>query len=410
MKRHRMPAALLAMTLSLTMLPAESQSQFTFEKVRPRFAFQTENQRSFYSRTRYNRIEGLFLNLGLKVRPKGATSWTLYGDVGYGFKNEKDRRWKYNLGVEKEVISPSALTVGARYFYDLYSQDNWIINPTENTVAALFSHNDYMDYVDRRGGMLFVDYKWQQLHTFRMEIARYEYRPLSVFPNTEWSLFNRDARFPLNPHPGTLLPFLPGDETAVRLMAALDYRDNPVFPLVGWYFEGILEKTFTDFETTGLFLTVKRFQPTFGNQKLRVRLLFGSRSGSLAFQHLMSLGGIGNLRSYDHKEFIGNRLLYGTLYYNFGGDILQRLPLDFIPFWETMTLGVFWDIGYAWIADPQDPDAGLFSFGDFQLNDLKSDAGFSLVFTEGLMRLDFARRLDRSGAGWEVYFRILDKF
>ncbi len=386
------------------------QAQFYFEKVKPRFEFQPENRKSFYSRSRYNRIEGLFLNLGLKVKPRGAESWTFYADGGYGFKNDPGRRWKYNFGFEKEVLSPSMLTIGARYFYDLYTLDQWIINITENSVAALFNHNDYMDYVDRKGGMLFVDYKLQQLHTLRFELLRYEYRPLSTTPNTQWSLFNRKKQFARNPYPAPAYLFQPGRETSLRFMAAFDFRDNPIFPLIGWYFEGILEKTFGDFNTTGLFLTLKRYQPTFGNQRLKVRLRFGSRSGSFAFQHLMSLGGLGNLRSYEHKEFIGNRLLYGTLYYSFGGDLLQRLPLDVIPFWETLALGIFLDAGYAWFADAADPNAGLFSMGDFSLNQIKTDAGFSLIFTEGLIRLDFARRLDKRDAAWEVYFRILDKF
>ncbi len=400
----------LAAILLLVIGNNSAKAQFEFEKIKPRFAFQPERVTTFYSNSRYNRIEGLYLNLGVRVQPRKAPSWQFFADAGYGFKNEKGKRWRYNIGLQKELISPNLFTVGFRYFNDLYTLDRWVINMTENSVAALFSHSDFMDYVGRKGWRLFLDYKWKQLHTLRAEWLRYEYEPLSVAPNTEWSLFARKKRFPNNPHPAPVYVFMPGSETALRLMAAFDFRDNPIFPLIGWYFEGIFEKTTGDFSTTGLFLTLKRFQPTFGNQRLKAKLLFGTRSGSFAYQHLMTLGGIGNLRGYDNKEFIGNRLLYGTLQYNFGGDILQRIPLEFIPLWETMTLGVFVDAGYAWFADATDAGTGLFRLGDFELRDIRADYGISLIFTEGLLRLDIARRADRSGAAWQVYFRILDKF
>ncbi|RMD93998.1 MAG: hypothetical protein D6814_14990, partial [Calditrichaeota bacterium] len=295
-------------------------------------------------------------------------------------------------------------------FDEVFTQDKWIISPTENTLSTIFGHKDFMDYVGRRGWRAFIDYKWQQVHTLRFEVGRYKYDPLSVQPNTEWSLFARGKRYSPNPHGAPRFAFQRGYETSIRGLVALDFRDNPIFPLVGWYFEGVFEKTFDDFETTGLFLTLKRFQPTFGNQRLKARVLFGSRTGSFAFQHLMALGGIGSLRGYEEKEFVGNRLLYGTLQYNFGGDVLRKIPLDFIPFWEAITLGVFVDAGYAWFADANDPDKGLLSFGDFSLEDIKSDVGFSLIITEGLLRFDFARRTDRSGADIQVFFRILNKF
>jgi hypothetical protein len=186
--------------------------------------------------------------------------------------------------------------------------------------------------------------------------------------------------------------------------------DNPIFPIIGWYFEGIFEQTFRDFDVTSLFLTAKRFQPTLGNQRLLMKVLLGTRTGSFAYQHLMTLGGLGNMRGFENKEFIGNRLIYGTVQYNFGGDILQRIPLQFIPFWETVSMGAFWDFGYAWFADPDNADASLFSLGDFALGDIRSDFGFSFMFSEGLVHLDVARRTDISDPNWRVLLRMLYKF
>lgn len=96
--------------------------------------------------------------------------------------------------------------------------------------------------------------------------------------------------------------------------------------------------------------------------------------------------------------------------YTFGQEVIRRIPLHFVPLWDTLALGVFADAGLAWVADPADPDAGLFDFGSVSLGDLRSDAGFSVVVSEGLMRIDFAKRTDRSDDAWRVTFRILDKF
>jgi outer membrane protein assembly factor BamA len=128
----------------------------------------------------------------------------------------------------------------------------------------------------------------------------------------------------------------------------------------------------------------------------------------------LTLGGLSSLRGYREKEFVGNRLLYANATYVIGqsafGGVLRRLPLHYLPFWETIALGLFVDAGYAWIAKPLDQNAHLFDFGDFEPKDLRSDIGVSLLVSEGLLRVDFAKRNDRGHDDWRVLFRILDKF
>lgn len=406
MQRLRM----LAISAAICCLAVPAEAQFKFEKIKPNFGFEPVKQITYYSRSRFNRIEGVYLNFGAKVMPRRFHGVTVFADGGYGFKNDAGRRWRYRLELRKNFQLPNQFTLGLRYFDEVFSNDNWLISETENSLAAIFGHNDFMDFHGRKGGMVYADYKFKQVHTLRLEVARYEYEVMSVKPNTEWSLFARGKDYPANPHFAPAFAFFPGSETTVRAMAALDFRDNPIFPLIGWYVEGILEQTFDDFETSGLFLTLKRFQPTWGSQRLKAKALFGTRSGSFAYQHMMTLGGLGSLRGFPHKQFVGNRLLFATLQYQFGGDILQRVPLDFIPFWEALSLGVFVDTGLAWLADPADAGAGLFDFGDFSLSDFKTDFGLSLIFTEGLLRLDLARRTDIGDPAWELYFRLLDKF
>jgi len=390
--------------------PAEVAAQFSYSKIKDSFAYQQPRQISYYSHSRFNRVEGFALNVGVKYQPQKLEGLSLAGDVTYGFKNLSDDRLKYNATLQKDLFLPNRLSFGVALFDEVHTRDTWSITTVENSLAAIFSHHDYMDYVGREGFKLFIDYKLAQVHNVRLELGRYNYNPLSVLPNSNWSLFNKDAVYAANPQFYPLYMFQEGRETSLRLMGNIDLRDNPIFPIIGWYFEGIFEKTFDDFETNGLFLTVKRFQPSFGNQRAMAKVLFGTRSGSFAYQHLISFGGVGAMRGYNNKEFVGNRALFGSFQYAFGGDLLQNIPLHSIPVWEALSLGLFFDIGYGWFADKSDPDVGLFKMGEFSMRDLKSNVGISLIVTEGLLRFDFGKRTDYSGSDWQVFMRILEKF
>lgn len=393
--------------LSVLLLCTAVQAQFKFERVSDGDFIERPKLITPYTTSRFNRVEGAFVGLGLTLRPPGQPGLRFFGDIGYGFKNQKDRRARWSAGVRKDFVASNRLSLGLTIFEQVHTQDQWFIGTLENSLAGIFLREDFMDFVGRRGGVVYADYRFALQHTIRAEVASYEYQILRT--NNTWSLFGGNKEFPSNPHLRLTSGYATGEENAFRVMAAFDWRDNPVFPIIGWYAEGIVEKTTGDFPTTGLFLTVKRFQPTIGDQKLLAKVMFGSRHGTLAYQHLMTLGGLGNLRGFRDKEFVGNRFLFGSINYIFGQELLRRVPLHFVPLWDTLALGLFADSGLAWISDLANADGGLFDFGDFTLNDLRTDVGFSLVVSEGLLRVDFAKRTDRGQDDWRVTFRILDK-
>ena len=405
----------------LLVLTQSAIAQFKIDRIPNSFGYDLPKKFTLSTNTHFNRVEGFSPNLGVKYQPQPeakdgfAAGLSLYGDLGYGFKNEKKKRPRWNLGVQKNFATPNRLTFGAEYFNKVETNDRWIVSEFENSLAGIFQHEDFMDFYGRKGGRGFLDYGLAEVHTLRLEVSQHRYE--SLRRNTNWSLFGRDKTYPLNPRANrnTVYGIGEGDELAVKLIGAFDWRDNPVFPNLGWLIEGYFERTSNDFSTNGLFLTVKRYQPTLNDQKLVARFMYGSRSGSFAHQHLLSLGGLSSLRGYREKEFIGNRLLFANVNYVIGqrafGGLLQKLPLiNKLPFWQLISLGAFTETGYAWFADPLDPDRGLLDFGQFDLQDLRSDVGFSLLVTEGILRVDFAKRTDRSRDDWRVTFRILDKF
>ncbi|MFQ5676161.1 MAG: BamA/TamA family outer membrane protein, partial [bacterium] len=320
----------------------------------------------------------------------------------------------------KDFFDFKRLSFGAEYSRKLATTDQWRIGDVENSLAAFFFRDDHRDYFGKQGITFYVDHKFLETHILRLEVGRHTYD--AVERNIDWSVFG--GNFAENPRRAdSIIPG--GDETSLRFIAAFDWRDNPIFPISGWLVEAIYEKTFDDFDTDGLFLTIHRFQQTFGNHRLFIRGMVGTRRGDIGLragnlspgvpdtlfqQYSLDLGGFGSLRGFDEKEFTGNRMVMLNFNYLFGGDILQQVPLQRIPFfgalWSALSLGVFVDTGWAWTTS--DLDDGLLSgFDDL---DLKTDVGLSLLALEGVLRLDIAKRTDRSNDDFRVTFRLLKTF
>lgn len=397
-------------------------AQFSFEQLEDHSGLEFEKPVQFFWNPRYNRVEGLFLNQGIKVYPRSIRNLELYGYIGGGFWNQTDKQFRYSAGMRKDLFDINRLSFGAEIFKKVESEDDWIVGGVENSLAALLFREDYKDYYGTQGLRFYVDHKFKGIHTLRFEFGR---RTFDAFKrNIDWSVFG--GGFDENPmRPDSFIP--EGDEVGIKFITAFDWRDNPIFPLTGWYFEAIYEQTFEDFKTNGLFLTLKRFQQTFGNQRFFIRAMVGTRRGDIIYRapmpapleidrllepYSIDLGGIGSLRGFDDKEFSGNRMFMLNVNYLFGGDLLQKIPLHEAPifeaFWPTLSLGVFLDTGWAWRTAPDD---GLIDgFGKLTLDNLKTNVGLSLLVLEGVFRMDVAKRTDRSDNDFRVTFRLLEKF
>ncbi|MFQ5822688.1 MAG: hypothetical protein ACE5JB_01385 [bacterium] len=384
-------------------------AQFSNNKIEDDYSFELEKPLEFYSNTRYNRVEGLFLNFGLKLRPQSMPKLQIYGDAGWGFDNQSDKKFRYAVGIRKDLFAIKRLSLGAEIFKKVESQDDWIIGDVENSLAAFFFREDFKDYYGAQGFKIYLDHRFLGIHTIRFEVGHRTFDALRK--NTNWSVFGGDKDFEENPAKNEAF-IAEGDEIGLKLIAAFDWRDNPIFPLSGWYLESIYERTFEDFNTDGLFLSIKRFQQMYGNQRLFIRFLIGTRHGSSAEQYTMDIGGFGSLRGFDDKEFSGNRMVMLNANYLFGGDVLQKIPLHRLPvfgvLWSVLSFGIFLDTGWAWTTDPED---GLFDgFGQLTLDKLKTDLGFSILVLDGVFRMDVAKRTERSNDDFRITFRLLEKF
>lgn len=375
-------------------------AQFGIEKLEKEI-YVSASKITFETKPRFNRVEGFFPHAGIKMRLPALKAMA-FAHGGYGLKNEKVR---YDVGVHKYFFEANRLTLGFKLFGATTTNDGWMVSPIENSLAGVFLREDFYDYFETEGWRIVIDQTLWQRHTLRLEYVDYEYQDMATFSNFSGTLFGGNKVFRANPH------FTVGNETSIKLSLVLDWRDSELFTTKGWYFEGMYEKTNGDFDgegeidTDGLFLTGKRYQPIWGNQRMVAKGMLGVRKGSVLPQHLMWIGGVGSLRGFRDRIAHGQNLVFFSINYLFGGDIMQHLPLQFVPLYDSITLGLFLEVGNAW--ESVNAKSSLFDgLSDF---DPFSDAGVSLVIADGLLHVDFARQVKGGDNSWRITFRLLEK-
>ena len=349
----------------------------------------------FWSQSYFNRVEGIVPHVGIAYQPTLNKSLKLLGGCAYGIESEK---WQYSGELEKQFFAQNRLLFRAGIFRETATNENWMIGQLENSLAGLFLHEDFRDYFGKEGFRIVFDKQVKFQHFVRLTYENYKYQDMAKSSDYASSILGNSKTY--RPNPG----IVEGDEQKFKLSVLLDWRDNVYFPHKGFYLEGIFEKTFGDFKTHGMFFDTRYYLPTFYEQKIIFRTLFGVRKGSLASQHISKLGGIGGLVGFPDHYSQGQNLLYWKIYYDFGGQIIQTLPLGWVPSIESTMMGLFIEGGDAWCLKQKSS-----LFDDLNSVDWMYDAGVSLQLIDGLVRLDFARPLNTSIDDWRITFRIFNK-
>ena len=339
------------------------------------------------SKIRYNRVEGLFL--GVSQPQVNVANFEPFGNLGYGFESSA---WRYEIGLKRSWFWMNRLEVGAAYYDLTDTMDRWIVSGLENTLAAILFREDFMDYFHRKGWRFYATQNISETYFLGLEYRSDRYENMKN--KTDWSLFGGDKTFRLNP------PIEEGKMHSISATAEIDlmgYRE-------GWIFKGEYEKGGDflggDIQFYRFLFQGKRYQKTIGNQRMVIRLMAGlnrsTASDTVPEQKRFDLGGIETLRGYRFKEFTGDRMLLGNLYYLFGGDLLSRSG---IPILRTLQLILFADAGTA-----------FFTFDDLQIRDLRTDIGIAVADIENTLRINLAKRLDRSDDSIKITVRLLRKF
>ncbi len=358
---------------------------------------------------RYNRVEGLFVGLGSdkKYYWDSRRSWTAFGSLGWGFKSHT---WRYNLGLARQFALSDAgdhlLEIGIEGYSLTDSKDNWIISTNENSAAAFFIHEDFLDFFSRRGvtGHLAWYTQGSLVRTeMRVGYSADSYRSLEQ--RTDWALFGGEKMFRPNP------PIQDGEMRSITASAGLTTFDKTAFGPEGWSLHVNAEigsgMKGSDFSFNTVVGDIRRYQPIGRHDNLNLRLRVGTAEGILPPQKLFELGGIGTLHAYRYKTFAGNRMILMNAEYIIDGDFLDEL--DFWPasILSGLTFLFMSDAGLVRSVATDDPATSGFDnigFGDFA-----HDFGVGISNRSGSFRLAYSWRTDVKAPG-VIIFRFVRPF
>ncbi len=341
---------------------------------------------------KYNRVDGATPYGGARFDDRDSLLPSFWAVGGYGFESE---RWRYDFGLEQTIWRRRPLVIGGSFYRRLASDDDWLLTDGENMTFTLLVTEDFKDYYEAEGGSVYTVFK--PLPTLSLE-GRYRFEStkwLDAHPHL-WSLFGGDKLFGENfgrveadfRQPG-IAEIDTTDNAYLFGRAEFDTRDREdPFEKSAWHLTGVIEwsdeSLNSDFDYRRYTLAVRRYQKIHRRVTLLLRGMYGGSDGYLPMYKRFYLGGLGTLRGYKHKEFMGNQFWMANAEYR----------IDFPR--TDLAASIFWDGGQ--ITD----DAKLIS-RDIEV---KHSLGIAVFFGDDL-RINLSKRLDRSfDDGPKIYVRL----
>ncbi|HEU4724469.1 MAG TPA: hypothetical protein VFU59_04130 [Candidatus Eisenbacteria bacterium] len=323
---------------------------------------------------RYNRVDGPAPTAGLAVRNEEHPLPLLRAQATYAFSRE---RLLAEFGADVPVGHGRPVTLGGSVYRRTFAEDAWIVSEMENTLFALLSRKDYLDYYEAEGfeGHLSIEPGRDAGLSAGARIE--DHRSLDV--ETRVAAWGVDDLFRANP------AIEPGEEGlvwgAVRVgPATLPSKGGSRVIVRYERAGGPIERDF-DYGRVRLQANVRRRLAP--DQSFRARAILGStRSGRLPAQKVWELGGIGTLRGEPFQSHRGDQFyLVNAEYYYLFRKNLHAL--------------VFLDWGTAW-----------FGRGAWRESRPALDGGVGVRVAEGPLAVTLSRNLQRSDAPFLVGVRL----
>ena len=328
---------------------------------------------------RYNRVEGVFLGINFRQPWRRSRYFSLYGSGGYGFKN---KAWRYELGIRRWFIDPYAnrLEIG----FDIHdltdTKDLWRTSYLENSLAAFLFREDFLDYFRRYGYRVYVAQHLGTQAFLKLEYRDDQYQSMSNVTN--WSLFGGKKSFREN-------PLLGGYEGRYQTLVAQlnwDNRKGLYYHKRGWWLNLETEIAPQSWNNTTVFerylLELRTFIRLTPDENLNARFLVGASQGDLPIQKNFELGGIGTLRGFPYKAFVGNQMVLGNVEYVISNNFLG------FPFPDDWNVILFGDAGAVWTSNPEQKWDEIWQ--NLHRDRLKSNIGFAIASRDGDFRVNIA--------------------
>jgi hypothetical protein len=341
---------------------------------------------------KYNRVDGATPYCEARFDDRDSLLPSFWAVGGYGFESE---RWRYDFGLEQTIWRQRPLVIGGSFYRRLASDDDWLLTDGENTIFTLLVTEDFKDYYEAEGGSVYTVFKL--FPTLSLE-GRYRFESTKWLDAHRhlWSLFGGSKLFGEN---------FSQVETDFRQhsIAEIDTTDNAYlfgrvefdtrdkddpFEKSAWYLSSDIEWSHpdlnSDFDYRRYTLSVRRYQRIHRRVTLLLRGMYGGSGGYLPMYKSFYLGGLGTLRGYKHKEFMGNQFWMANVEYR----------IDFPR--TDLAASIFWDGG-------QITDCAKLMTSNIEV---KHSLGIAVFFGDDL-RINLSKRLDRSfDDSPQIYVRL----
>jgi len=264
---------------------------------------------------RYNRVDGFYIGLSKSKRLNWHSKKRIVStfSLGYAFASHRGR---YSAGLYFPFYYKDHIfEVGGEGHLLTDSRDQWMIEDGENSLMAFFAKEDFMDYFQRggfsAGGSWY--YRSPQEVMYRVSVQYIHDTYKEAGKETNWSLFGGDKTFRVNPLANNIAYFrqVAGNINSIVVGAGFtsisgDSRDEGWRGTVTYESAGGTAKG--DFEFNQLVADLRRYQPIGEFLQFNARARLGGSEGTVPFQRMFDLGGIGTVPGYRFKHFSGTHL------------------------------------------------------------------------------------------------------
>ncbi len=344
----------------------------------------------------YDRVDGLRPGIGGTILGDDRTLelglWS-----GYAFASET---WQYRFGIAKVLLPTRALRLSGSLYRLTMTEDSTVIGRDENTVYALVAGSDYRDYVGVDGGEIALTWKYKELGTITTTYQNHDFRSLAASVNL-WHLFRNNEEFRRNFSTlrtlgiiDSLNPAYHGHASALVLTLRLAPVASGQHPIG---FNGSFELNYEvaggalggNYDYDRITLSGKGWWDSGRVHKFTVRTMLGSGRHDLPPHKLYYIGGMGSLRGYRQKEFVGDEVFVTNLEYHF--KYWEN------PFGDAAVILLF-DVGNVEINDSA-----------WSLDNFKSNIGIGLDFGDAI-RFNAAKALDEADRDLKFTLKLSRSF
>lgn len=339
----------------------------------------------------YNRVDRLRIGAGWEFQSAAPLDPRFGARIEYATGRE---RILYGAQLEQPLVRPGRLAFGVSMVRRTDHSELQQVEDFENSVALLFSREDFRDYFEREGFGAYLAWRVPDFSTLGIHVRNDRYRSLPLDRGTR-SWFHRGR--PLRDNPA----IDEGEAHTIALRSErLMHRTRAM--RAGLYHWVEIERAGGglggDFDYARALADVRSVIRLSPATTLMLRGVGGTNlTGTLPAQKRFVVGGVDGLRGHPLGAFTGERLVLAQAEY-----VLGLWQLTHAPFEGGLQVLAFVDAGTAW----DQPESGF----DLASQRVACDGGFGLATGDDGLRLYFARDLQDPDSDFVVTLRLQRPF